>query len=164
VTSGTGPAGPGGETAAEPGAVADSARWVDEQRALYEAWLSRGAGVQRRRVKILWWTSAAGQGRDVLGLISRLWAGRRTRPAEEKLYVALYDPADAVGARPFLVVRAWPDSLTEARGRAIATAVGRAEPGGAVVIETSRGPVVPAEAPGLPGDDAPSWTEVDAPG
>ncbi len=137
--------------------------WADEQRSFYEGYVTRRVGAERRRVKILWWTVVPGGGPDAMGLVSRLWSGRRTRPAEGQVFVAVYDAADPVGARPFLVVRARPDSFAEAHGRATATAVGCAEPGGALVIETRRGTVAPAEAPGLPGDHAPGWSEVDAP-
>ncbi len=160
MTPGTSPAGPGDGT---PDRVARS-DWAEEQRALYESYVDRRVGAERRRVKILWWTAAVGRGPDVMGLVSRLWAGRRTRPAVDQVFVAVYEATAPIGARPFLVVRARPDSFTEARGRATATAVGRAEPEGALVIETRRGAVVPAEPPGLPGDNAPSWSEVGAPG
>jgi hypothetical protein len=138
--------------------------WATAQRDLSQAYLTRTAAAERHPVKILWWT-AAGTGRpDVMGLVSRLWVGRRTRPVESQVFVALYEAADPVGTRPFLVIRARPDSFTTAHGRAIATVVGRAEPEGALVIETRRGPVLPAESPGLPGDDAPPGSEVDAAG
>jgi hypothetical protein len=137
--------------------------WVDQQRALYEGYVSRRVGAERRPVKILWWTVAPGHGPDVMGLVSSMWKGRRTRAAEEQVFVALFDAVDPVGARPFLVVRVGPDSFAEASGRATATAVGRAEPDGALLLETRLGPLAPAEAPGLPGDDAPSWSEVDPP-
>lgn len=145
------------------GQDADTA-WADEQRSFYESYVTRRVGADRRRVKVQWWTVLPGHGPDVMGLVSRLWSGRRTRTAEGQVFVAVYDAADPVGARPFLVVRAGPDSFAETRGRATATVVGRAEPGGALVIETRRGPIAPAEPPGLPGDDAPAWSEVDASG
>lgn len=140
------------------------ADWAGEQMALYEDYVDRRAGAERRRVKILWWRAAVDHRPDVVGVLSRLWSAGRTRADDDPLFVALYDATDPVGARPFLVVRVRPDSLAGRHGRAIATAVGRAEPGGALVIETRRGLVVPAEPPGLPGDDAPAWSEVDAAG
>lgn len=143
---------------------APSRAWVDEQRALHEAYLGRRPGVERHLVKILWWTVAADRRPDMMGVLSRLWSGRSLASADEQTFVALYDPADPVGARPFLVARVAPGSFPEAGGRGVATAVGTPTAGGALVIETRRGAVLPAEPPGLPGDDAPAWSEVDAPG
>ncbi len=138
--------------------------WRDEQSAFVEAYASRRVGAERRPVKILWWTDVPAQGPDVLGVVARLWTGRRTRPAQEQTYVALFDAADPVGARPFLVLRTNADTFGQPRGRATGTAIGAVEPDGVLLIETRRGPVVPVEPPGLPGDAAPAWSEVDPPG
>lgn len=145
-----------------PGGSASRA-WIAEQQALHEAYLGRRAGVERHLVKILWWTVAADRRPDMLGLVSRLWSGRSVASADEQTFVALYDPGDPVGARPFLVARVAPGSFPEAGGRGVATAVGTPAAGGALVIETRRGAVLPAEPPSVPGDDAPAWSEVDAP-
>lgn len=145
-----------------PGAVhsAELAEWAAEQRSFYEGYLARRGGAERRPVKIRWWTARAGRRADVLGVVARLWTGKRFGQGEEQVLVAVYEAADPVGARPFLVVPARDRTFAEASGRATATVVGRAEPGGALVIETRRGQVLPALPPGAPGDDAPSWTEV----
>ena len=135
--------------------------WVTEQRALMAGYESRTVGAERRRVKIQWWT-AAGKARrvDVVGTVSQLWSGRHA--GADPVLVAVYEAADPVGAPPFLVVRVAPDSFVDASGRAVATLVGRAEPGGALLIETRHGPVRPVEPPAAAGDDAPPWSEVDA--
>ena len=135
--------------------------WRVEQVGFADAYAARRVGAERRPVKILWWTDVPAQGPDVLGVVARLWTGRRTRPAQELTFVALFDATDPVGARPFLVVRTTPDTFGEPSGRATGTAVGATEPGGVLVIETRRGQVVPVEPPGLPGDAAPAWSEVD---
>ncbi|HEX6569859.1 MAG TPA: hypothetical protein VF015_11860 [Acidimicrobiales bacterium] len=136
--------------------------WAADQRELELAREARTDRAERRRVKILWWTDRAGPRHpDVVGAVARLWSGRRRDT--EQVFVALYQATDPPGARPFLVVRARPGCVAQPRGRALATVVGRAEPGGALVIETSRGQVVPAEPPARPGDLAPAWSEVDAP-
>lgn len=146
------------------GAAGRSERdWRDEQRAFAEAHAARRVGAERRPVKILWWTDAPAQGPDVLGVVARLWTGRRTRPAQEQTFVALFHATDPVGARAFLVVRTSPDTFGQPSGRSTGTAIGAAEPGGVLVIETRRGQVVPAEPPALPGDAAPAWSEVDPP-
>jgi len=98
-----------------------------------------------------------------MGAVSHLWTGRRRRAAENPVFVALYEAADPVGSRPFLVVRAQPGDFADPAGRATATLVGAAEPDGLLLIETRRAVVAPAEPPGLPGDAAPPWSEVDAP-
>jgi len=134
--------------------------WASEQLAFYEDYLARRGGAERRPVKIRWWTARAGRKADVMGVVARLWTGKRFRQGEEQVFVAVYEAADPVGARPFLVVPARDRTFAEASGRATATVVGRAEPGGALVIETRQGEVLPALPPGAPGDDAPSWTEV----
>jgi hypothetical protein len=141
----------------------DGRAWRDEQRAFVEAYAGRRVGAERRPVKILWWTDAPAQGPDVLGVVARLWTGRRARPAQEQTFVALFDATDPVGARPFLVVRTGPDTFGQPSGRSTGTAVGAAEPDGVLLIETRRGQVIPAEPPGLPGDAAPAWSEVDPP-
>ncbi|HET6772553.1 MAG TPA: hypothetical protein VFH36_04530 [Acidimicrobiales bacterium] len=134
--------------------------WAAEQRAFYQDYLARRGGAERRLVKIRWWTARGGRGSDVMGVLARLWSGKRAHRGDEQVFVALYAAADPVGARPFLVMPAVDRTFTEASGRATATVVGRAEPGGALVIETRQGEVLPAQAPGEPGDDAPSWSEV----
>jgi hypothetical protein len=145
-----------------PGAVAPAGApdWAAEQRAFYEGYVARRGGAERRPVKIRWWTARAGRGADVMGVVARLWSGKRARQGDEQVFVALYEASDPVGARPFLVVPAADRTFTEASGRAMATVVGRAEPRGALVVETRQGEVLPALPPGEPGDDAPSWSEV----
>ena len=134
--------------------------WIVRERDLLGAYDSHAVGIERRRVKILWWTVAAGSRRvDVMGAVSQLWRGRTSDT--DPVFVALYDAADAVGTPPFLVIRAAPGGLTGSRGRAVATVVGQAEPDGALVVETRHGPVVPVEPPSSPGDGAPPWSEVD---
>lgn len=141
--------------------MTSGADWVREQRALMAAHGSRAAGVERRRVKIRWWTASTGARRvDLAGALSRLWSGRGSDT--EPVFVALYQVADAIGTRPFLVVRVAPGSFAEAAGRAVVTLVGGAEPEGALLIETRLGPVVPVEPPAAPGGAAPTWSEVDA--
>src|SRR5690606_34749563 len=100
------------------GAAGRSERgWRDEQRAFAEAYAARRVGAERRPVKLLWWTDAPAQAPDVLGVVARLWTGRRTRPALEVTFVALFDATDPVGARPFLVVRTSPDTFGQPSGR-----------------------------------------------
>lgn len=135
--------------------------WARRQRALVTAHGSRAAGVERRPAKIRWWTAATGARRvDLAGALARLWSGRGS--GTEPVFVALYEVADPIGTRPFLVVRVAPDSFAEAAGRAVVTLVGGAAPDGTLLIETRLGPVVPVEPPAAPGDAAPTWSEVDA--
>ncbi|MBN2623114.1 MAG: hypothetical protein JXA83_07095 [Acidimicrobiales bacterium] len=140
------------------------AAWTDEQRAVYEAYLTRRGGGERRRVKILWWTEADTGGPDVMGLVSSIWSGRRRGAGPGRVLVALYHAGAPVGDPPELVVPVDATTLTEPSGRALATAIGRCEPGGALVIETSRGPLLPAAPPAPPDEASPPWSEVDAPG
>ena len=133
--------------------------WVVGQRDLVLAYESRTVGLERLRVKILWWTAAAARRVDVMGTVSQLWSGRAAD--SDPVSIAVYEAADPVGTPPFLVVRVAPGSFVEARGRGIATLVGHAEPGGALLVETRHGPVVPVEPPSPPGADAPPWSEVD---
>ena len=135
--------------------------WSDAQDAFTAAHLGR-AGSERRRVKVRWWSAPTSRGPDVTGMVARLWSGRGTRPGDDLVFVALYEPSDPVGARPFLVLRARPGDVVTPSGRATATVHGTAAPGGFLVVETRAGTIVPAEPPGEPGDDAPPWTEVDA--
>ena len=141
--------------------VDDERRWRAEQAAFAAEHLGWHGAAPRRPVKVMWWSVAAGRGPDVTGLISRLWSGRSRRPGEEQVFVALFAADDPVGSRPFLVLRAQPGGVTSARGRGVATVHGEAEPGGVLVVESRAGTIVPAEPPATPGDDAPSWTEVD---
>ena len=105
-------------------------------------------------MKIRWWTAtAAVAASDVMGVLARLWSGKRAhRGDEHAVFVALYAAADPVGARPFLVVPAVDRTFTEASrpgdGHRWSA---RAEPGGALLIETRQGEVLPAQAPGEPG-------------
>lgn len=147
-----------------PGVLASAGvtDWAAEQRAVYEDYLAHRGGAERRPVKIRWWTARAGRSADVMGVLARLWSGKRARQDGEQVFVALYEASDPVGGRPFLVVPAADRTFTEASGRATATVVGRPEPGGALVIETRQGEVLPAQPPGEPGADAPSWSEVGA--
>ena len=135
--------------------------WVTEQRDLMEGYEARTIGAERRPVKIQWWTAAGKTRRvDLMGTVSQLWSGRHA--GADPVLVAVYEAAAPVGAPPFLVVRVARDSFVDASGRAVATIVGHAEPGGALLIETRHGPVHPAEPPAAAGDDAPPWSEVDA--
>lgn len=135
--------------------------WVTEQRDLMEGYEARTVGAERRRVKIQWWTAAGKTRRvDLMGTVSQLWSGRHA--GADPVLVAVYEAADPVGAPPFLVVRVAPQSFVDASGRAVATVVGHAEPGGALLIETRHGPVHPVEPPAAAGDDAPPWSEIDA--
>ena len=139
----------------------DERRWRSEQAAFAAEHLEWHASGPRRPVKVMWWSVSVGRGPDVTGLISRLWSARSRRPGEEQVFVALFAPDDAVGTRPFLVLRAQPGGVSTARGRAVATVHGEPEAGGVLVVETRAGTIVPAEPPAAPGDDAPSWTETD---
>jgi hypothetical protein len=143
--------------------VDDETRWRADQAAFTGDHLARRAGGSRRRVKVMWWSVSASRARgpDVTGLLAQLWSGRGRRPGADQVFVALFEPDDPVGARPFLVLRARDGGLGAPRGRALATVHGQAEPGGVLVVETRAGTIVPAEPPGEPGDDAPSWTETD---
>ncbi len=134
--------------------------WVAEQRALVAGYESRTVGAERRRVKIQWWTPMGTTRRvDLMGTVSQLWSGRHA--GADPVLVAVYEAADPVGTLPFLVVRAAPGVLVDASGRSLATVVGRAEPGGALLVETRHGAVLPLEPPSAAGSDAPPWTEVD---
>ena len=134
--------------------------WATQMRDLVEGYEARTVGVERRRVKIQWWT-AAGTTRRVglMGTVSQLWSGRQA--GGDPVLVAVYEATDPVGAAPFLVVRAAPGSFPDASGRALATIVGRAEPGGALLVETRQGAVLPIVPPAAPSDEAPPWSEVD---
>jgi hypothetical protein len=136
--------------------------WASAQHAVTAAHQAR-SGTARRPVKVQWWTATATRGPDVTGVVTRLWSGRRSRARTGETFVALYEAADPVGAPPFLVVRAGPGDLASPSGRAVATVHGDAVPGGALVIETRDGTVVPVEPPAEAGDQAPGWTEVDEP-
>jgi len=143
--------------------VGDETPWWVEQAVFTDDHLARRTGAPRRRVKVAWWSASAStaRGPDVTGLLSRLWSGREHRPGADEVFVAMFEPDDPVGARPFLVLRARQGGLGPARGRALATVHGRAEPGGVLVVETHAGTIVPAEPPAAPGDEAPSWSETD---
>lgn len=129
------------------------------QHTLTAAYLAR-SGTARRRVKVRWWTATT-RGPDVAGAVTRLWSGRRSLRRTGTTFVALYEAADPAGTPPFLVVRAAPGDLDAPRGRAVATVHGEAVPGGALVVETRAGTVVPVEPPAEPAEEAPPWTEVD---
>jgi len=137
--------------------------WVTQQRDLVEGYESRTVGAERRPVKIQWWT-AGGKARrvDLMGTVSQLWSGRQV--GGDPVLVAVYEAADPVGTAPFLVVKAAPGALVDASGRAVATIVGRAEPGGALLVETRHGAILPIEPPSPADDDAPPWAEVDTGG
>jgi hypothetical protein len=141
--------------------VDDDRRWRAEQAAFATEHLERHAAAPRRPVKVMWWSVALGRGPDVTGVLSRLWSARGRRPGEDPVFVALFPAEAPVGSRPFLVLRAQPGGVASAQGRAVATVHGEAEPGGVLVVETRAGTIVPAEPPGAPGGDAPSWTETD---
>jgi hypothetical protein len=142
--------------------VDDEVRWLVEQSEFTADHLARRAGAERRRVKVLWWTASASVPRrpDVTGLLARLWSGGAGQGGQH-LFVALFEPDDPVGARPFLVLRASPGEAGTPNGRGLAVVHGRAEPGGVLVVETPAGTIVPAEPPAPPGDRAPSWAETD---
>lgn len=141
---------------------ADAGGWAAAQSAFTAAFLAR-AGAPRRRVKVRWWSEATTRGPDVTGAVARLLSARRSHTRGRVVFVAVYEPDAPVGAPPFLVVRAGDDDLASPSGRATATVHGDAAPGGALVVETRVGTVVPAEPPAEPGDAAPTWTEVDPP-
>jgi hypothetical protein len=151
----------GAQRALRSAPVDEEIRWRAEQAAFTADHLGRQAGGPRRRVKVVWWSASLARGPDVSGLLARLWSGRDRRPGADQVFVALFEPEDPVGARPFLVLRARDGGLGATRGRALATVHGQAEPGGVLVVETRAGTIVPAEPPAEPGDDAPSWTETD---
>ncbi len=136
------------------------ADWVVEQYRFEQAHLARRAGAERRRVKLRWWAAPARR-TEVTDVVVRMLSPRLARRATGPVSVALYDAADAVGARPFLVMQVDAASLGDPRGRATGTLVGRAEPGGVLVVETSRGALTPLTPPALPDDEAPGWSEVD---
>jgi hypothetical protein len=136
--------------------------WVGEQIALVRDHERRADRAPRRRVKIRWWTEGprARRRAHVTAALSRLWSARPLDAGA--VFVALYEATDPVGTPPFLVLRVGPDEFAESQGRAIVTAVGEAVPGGALVLETRQGTVIPAEPPATPGDGVPAWSEVDA--
>jgi hypothetical protein len=134
--------------------------WATQQRDLVEGYESRTVGAERRRVKIQWWTATGKTRRvDLMGSLSQLWSARHA--GGDPVLVAVYDATDPIGAPPFLVVKAAPDSFVDASGRALATIVGRPEPGGALLVETRHGAILPTEPLSPAGDDAPPWAEVD---
>jgi hypothetical protein len=143
----------------EAAPVTDRDDWSAAQNACTAAYLGR-EGTPRRRVKVRWWTETT-RGPDVTGMVALLWTGRRRRPGGPAVFVAVYEPHAPVGAQPFLVVRAREPDLATPGGRGLATVHGDAVPGGALVIESRAGTVVPAEPPAAPGEGAPAWTEVD---
>lgn len=138
--------------------------WAVEQLRFASAYLAREVGAERRRVKLQWWSVPNGHRRAGAGRVTVLWSMARGNAfADHDTHVALYAGDAPVGASPFLVFVAQEGGgLVEARGRATGTLAGTADPGGALVVETSRGPVLPASVPAPPGDDAPDWSEADA--
>jgi hypothetical protein len=138
--------------------------WAQEEVELVLAHEQRRARAERRRVKILWWTPASLHPRrtTLTGSLAQLWSGRRALEAQGPVCVGVYEATDPVGAPPLVVLRVRPGDVPQARGRALATVVGEARPGGVLVLETRHGTVVPVEPPAEPGDDAPPWSEVDA--
>lgn len=142
--------------------VTEPQRWVVAQAACTAAYLAR-SGLARRRVKVRWWSEAARRGPDVVGALARLWAATGPRRAGTAVVVAVYEPSAEAGAIPFLVVRAAESGLARPAGRAVATLYGDPVPGGALVVETWAGTVVPAEPPTAAGRDALPWSDVDPP-
>ncbi|HET6954200.1 MAG TPA: hypothetical protein VFI47_27800 [Acidimicrobiales bacterium] len=136
--------------------------WADEQARFASAYLGARAGAERRRVKLRWWSVPNGHRRGGAGKVTVLWSmALGNRFADHDIHVALY-PADAPpGASPIVVFTAQPGDLVESQGRATGTVAGRPEPGGALVVETSRGAVLPASVPVAPGEGDPAWSETD---
>jgi hypothetical protein len=136
--------------------------WARREFELLQAHEQRTLAAERRRVKLIWWTvPPRGRRRaDMLAPLARLWSGRPTDPGPT--YVALYEAADPVGTRPFLVFRAEPGALPDTTGRAVATLVGEAVAGGTLLVELHRHVVSPLEPPVEPDEDAPPWSEVDS--
>jgi hypothetical protein len=138
------------------------AGWVGRQIDLLQAHATRTLAAERRRVKIFWWTAPPRRGprAGLLASVTRLWSGRPTEIGTT--FVGVYGAPDPVGTPPFLVFRVDPSTLPAASGRAVATLVGDAEPGGALIVELHRQALVPIEPPVEPGEDAPPWSETDA--
>jgi hypothetical protein len=140
-------------------------QWGDEQREFASGWLAGRVGAERARVKILWWSVPNRHRRGGAGRATLLWSmARGNTLADRDVHVALYDPAAPAGAAPVVVFVALDGSgLDESGGRATGTAVGRLAPWGTLVVETSRGTVVPASVPRAPDGDDPVWSETDVP-
>lgn len=138
-------------------------QWADEQLTLAEGYLSGRGGAERRRVKLRWWSVPNSHRRTGAGTVTVLWSMARGNTfSDHDLHVALYEPDAAPGAAALVTFVAQEGSgLVEAAGRSLGTAVGRAEPGGALVVVTSRGTVMPASMPAAPEDTTPGWSEVD---
>jgi hypothetical protein len=143
--------------------VAGIEEWAVEQLRFSSAYLGREVGAERRRVKLQWWSVPNGHRRAGAGKVTLLWSMARGNAfADHDTHVALYAGDAPVGAPPFLVFVVQEGSgLIGAKGRATGTVAGTAEPGGALVVETSRGPVLPASVPAPPGEEAPGWSEAD---
>ena len=137
--------------------------WADEQLALAEGYLTGRAGAERRRVKLRWWSVPNHHRRAGAGAVTVVWSmARGNRFADHDVHVALYEPDAAPGAAALVTFVAQEGSgLIEAAGRSLGTAVGRPEPGGALVVETSRGTVMPASMPAAPEEATPGWSETD---
>ena len=141
--------------------------WADEQLSFAERYVAGRARAERRRVKLRWWSVPNQHRRAGAGTVTVLWSMARGNTfADRDVHVALYEPDAAPGAAPLVTFVAQEGSgLVEGAGRSLGTAVGRAEPGGALVVETSRGTVMPASMPAAPGEGTPGWSETDrAPG
>jgi hypothetical protein len=119
---------------------------------------------ERRRVKVRWWSVPNQHRRAGAGKVTVLWSMARGNTFDDRdLHVALYEQDAAPGAAALLWFVAQEGSgLVESHGRMLGTALGRAEPGGALVVETSRGAVMPASVPAAPEDDTPGWSDTDA--
>ncbi len=140
-------------------------QWADEQLTLAEGYLTGRAGAERRRVKLRWWSVPNSHRRTGAGTVTVLWSmARGNRFSDHDLHVALYEPDAAPGAPALVTFVAQEGSgLIEAAGRSLGTAVGRAEPGGALLVVTSRGTVMPASMPAAPEEATPGWSETDQP-
>ena len=140
-------------------------QWADEQLTLAEGYLTGRAGAERRRVKLRWWSVPNSHRRTGAGTVTVLWSMARGNAfSDHDLHVALYEPDAAPGATALVTFVAQEGSgLVEAAGRSLGTAVGRAEPGGALLVVTSRGTVMPASMPAAPEEATPGWSETDQP-
>lgn len=138
--------------------------WADEQFALASRYAAGRVAAERRRVKVRWWSVPNNHRRAGAGKVTVLWSMARGNTFDDRdIHVALYEQDAPPGAAALLWFIAQEGSgLVESQGRTLGTALGRAEPGGALVVETSRGAVMPASVPAAPGDDTPGWSDTGA--
>ena len=140
--------------------------WADAQLTFEARYEDPRVGVERRRVKLRWWSVPNRHRRAGAGTVTVLWSMARGNTFDDRdVHVAVYEPDAGAGAAPLVVFVAREGSgLVEGHGRAVGTLVGQGHPEGALLVETSRGTVLPASMPAAAEDDTAGWTERESAG